>query len=57
MEMDREPLWAVRAGELESATWNVSPVKLPEDVGVPVMEPEAERARPAGSVPPMSDHL
>jgi hypothetical protein len=55
--MESEPLWAVRAGELESVTWKVSPVKLPEDVGLPVMEPEVERARPVGSVPPMRDHL
>jgi hypothetical protein len=57
MLIARETLWAVSAGELESVTWNVRPVAFCAVVGVPVIEPDVERERPCGSVPPVSAHL
>jgi len=55
--MESDPLWAVRAGELESVTRNLSPVTFCAVVGVPEINPEVERERPAGSVPLLTDHL
>jgi len=46
MAMEREPLCALSAGELESVTWKMRPVKLPVVAGVPVMEPEVASERP-----------
>ena len=48
---------AVRAGELESATANVSEVAFAATVGVPLIKPVDEfRVRPDGNIPEVIAH-